>query len=176
MVFEVTDELFDIHEGRAGRIFDGFNFFEDFCDEGILRSRCGRSGGLEIFDGFWGSDDKRGGLQKMIETNTSQALKDEVGSSVWLQNAGTDQAEASDVWAVSGGSGLTGDGEHPGSFERLLEHSAVSGFEDMKGKKVVGEENGLREDHDTNLLGQIHQLSIHWKKKVGKGKIRPFGD
>jgi hypothetical protein len=46
----------------------------------------------------------------------------------------------------------------------------------MKGKKVVGEENGLREDHDTNLLRQIHQLSIHWKKKVGKGKIRPFGD
>jgi hypothetical protein len=36
-------------------------------------------------------------LQKMIESNSSQTLKDEIGSSVGLQDARTDQAEASDV-------------------------------------------------------------------------------
>ena len=97
MVFEVTDELFNILKRRTGGIFDGFNSFEDFCDESLLRRDCGRGGGFRIFDGFWGSDDKRGGLQKMIESNSSEALKDEIGSSVGLQDARTDQTEATDV-------------------------------------------------------------------------------
>jgi len=97
MVFKVTDELFNILEGGTGRVFDVFNPFEDFCDESLLRRDCARGGGFRIFDGFWGSDDKGGGLQKMIESNTSEALKDEIGSSVGLQDARTDQAEASDV-------------------------------------------------------------------------------
>lgn len=166
MVIEVANELLNILEGRTGRVFDVFNSFEDFCDEGLLRGDCARGGGFRIFDGFWGSDDKRGGLQEMIESNSGEALKDEIGSSVGLQDAGTDQAKASDVRGVGGGGGLTGDGEHPGSLERLLEHCAVAGFKDMKRKKVVGEEYRLREDHDTNLFGQVHMLSIHWEKKV----------
>ena len=161
MVFEVTDELFNILEGGTGRVFDVFNSFEDFCDEGLLRGDCARGGGFRIFDGFWGSDDKRGGLQKMIESNSSEALKDEIGSSVGLQDARTDQAEASDVRCVGRGAGQAGDGEHPRPFERLLEHRAVTGFEDMKGKKVMGKKYCLGEDHDTNLLGQVHEVCIH---------------
>jgi hypothetical protein len=31
----------------------------------------------------------------------------------------------------------------------------------MKGKKVMGKKYCLGEDHDTNLLGQVHEVCIH---------------
>jgi hypothetical protein len=39
--------------------------------------------------------------------------------------------------------GIHGDGKHPRAFKGTLYHSAVAGFKNVKGQKVVGKKDSL---------------------------------
>jgi hypothetical protein len=132
VIFQVAEKFFHLAETGFPRDFDLLKVFENFGHEGIADDGVGRNLGLGVLEGLGGGDDVGPDLDEVFEPDARQSLEDEIGSTVGLLDARTDQTQA----AHPAGRPLRvfhGDGKHPRALQSFAEHCPISGLKNPQG-------------------------------------------